>query len=461
MTVDHVFHRDFSKKYPLITHGEGIFLFDENGNKYLDASSGAIAANLGHGNTQIADAMANQARKVGFVHTLRFETEVLGQLAQKIANLAPEGFNTVYFTSGGSEANESAIKLAKQLHTDAGHSSKQIVIGRWQSYHGNTLGSLSAGGDIKRRQLYSPLLVNYAHIHSPNCIRCPYQRQREDCIKEKNASCITSLEQLIGQIGPDNVSAFIVEPIVGSQLGAVVPPDHYLQEVSLICKRHNIMLIADEVMTGFGRTGQHFAIDHFQNIPDIITFGKGVSAGYAPLAGMIVHDRLIENLINNGNGKFVHGYTYSGHPVSVAAGLAALTIYEHDLVLEHAQMMGAYLYQKLKKLQKLYPVIFDVRGKGLLLGLELALNTGEPFPANCHIADRINEIAMERGAVFYPGSGSVNGLEGDHLLIAPPLIIATEEIDEMVTILEDSLEIFLKEWGLLRDDILKHTRESE
>jgi adenosylmethionine-8-amino-7-oxononanoate aminotransferase len=444
---DYVFHRDFSKTYPIITHGKGIYLYDKNGKKYIDACSGAVAANLGHGVEEIADAIAIQAKQAAFVHSMRFETEVLFQLAEKIAILAPRTLNKVYFTSGGSEANESAIKLARQFHKDAGRPGKHIVIGRWQSYHGNTFGSLSAGGDIKRRQTYTPNLINFNHVHSPNCKRCPYQREKEDCDHNQNWSCVRAVESVINELGPENVSAFIAEPIVGSQLGAVSPPEAYFKEIRKICDQYNIVLIVDEVMTGFGRTGKDFGIQHFGIVPDIITFGKGVSAGYAPLAGMIVHDRIVDSLIENSKGKFVHGYTYSGHPVSVAAGLSVLTIYERDRIVNNVQFAGDYLKQQLFALKNRCPIIYDVRGEGLLVGIELAMDgeRGTPFPEKLHASERINNIAMDLGAVFYPGSGSINGYLGDHILISPPLNVTTGEIDEMVRILENSLKIFIEE----------------
>ncbi len=443
---DYVFHRDFSKSYPIITHGSGVYLYDKDGKRYLDGCSGAVAANLGHGIEEIADAMAGQAKKSAFVHTLRFETEVLHSLSKKIASIAPEGLDRVYFTSGGSEANESAIKLARQIHRDRGKAEKHIVIGRWQSYHGNTFGSLSAGGDIKRRHVYTPNLLDFEHIYSPNCLRCPYQRSLDECSRNQNPSCVQSLERLILELGPENVSAFIAEPIVGSQLGAVLPPEEYFQRVRVICDRYDVLLIIDEVMTGFGRTGSHFAIDHYGAIPDIITFGKGVAAGYAPLAGMIVHEDIVEGLLKHSKGKFMHGYTYSGHPVSVAAGLAVLQIYERENLCEKARMAGSYLYEKLKELQGEVPIIYDIRGKGLLLGVEIAADAaGTPFPPEAAASERINELAMEHGAVFYPGSGTIDGMRGDHLIISPPLTINQEEIDELIHSLRRALHDFITE----------------
>ncbi|WML50725.1 aminotransferase class III-fold pyridoxal phosphate-dependent enzyme [Neobacillus sp. PS3-34] len=239
----------------------------------------------------------------------------------------------------------------------------------------------------------------------------------------------------------------MAEPIVGSQLGAVSPPESYFKKIRKICDKYNIVLIVDEVMTGFGRTGKDFGIEHFGITPDIMTFGKGVSAGYAPLAGMVVHDRIVDSLIQNGKGKFVHGSTYSGSPVSVAAGLSVLTIYERENIVAKVQVVGDYLKEQLLALKKRSPIIFDVRGEGLLLGIELAADgeKGTPIKSEIHASERINSIAMELGAVFYPGSGSINGCLGDHLLITPPLTVTTDEIDEMIRILENSLQIFIKE----------------
>lgn len=439
LTNDYVFHRDFNKTYPLITHGEGVYLFDADGKRYLDASSGAVAANLGHGITEIADAMARQAQKVGFVHTVRFETEVMHDLAEKIAQLAPDPLNYVYFASGGSEANESAIKLARQIHRDRGDMDKHLAIGRWQNYHGNTLGSLSIGGDIKRRKPYTPILKHYPHLYTPDC------RQFHDKDETEYAlQCADELERLINEYGSENISCFLLEPIVGSQQGAMVPPKGYLKRVREICDQYNVILIADEVMTGFGRTGKDFAVEHFDFIPDIITFGKGVSAGYAPLSGMIVSDRLVESLITHSKGVFTHGYTYSGHPVSVAAGLAALQYYEEKNVRENCVRQGEYLKQQLLNVREKHATVGDIRGKGLLIGIDLLpdRHSSQQFPPSFAASEKLNQICMENGAVFYPGSGGIDGVNGEHLLIAPPLTIQQQEVDELIAILDQALTIF-------------------
>lgn len=441
---DPVFHRDLKMNYPIITHGEGVYLYDQTGKKYIDGSSGAVAANLGHSNKKIAQAMFEQANKIGFVHTLRFETKVLHDLANKIVEMAPNTLNKVYFTSGGSEANESAIKLARQYHRDKGDKDKHIVIGRWQSYHGNTLGSLSVGGDVKRRKPYTANLIKTEHINSPYCFRCPFNKSKNECAMEENYSCVTELERKIIELGAENVSAVIMEPIVGSQQGAVVPPINYFKKVREICDKYDVILIIDEVMTGFGRTGSNFAIEQFGIEPDILTFGKGVSAGYAPLAGMIVSDKIIEGILTNSDGKFIHGYTYSGHPVSVAAGLAALEIYEEENILQNCQNISKYLVEQLKQLKAHTNIISDIRGRGLLIGLELVKDNenNHVFDPKVQASNRINSIAMELGAIFYPGSGGIDGLHGEHLIISPPLNVNKKEIDELVSILLKTIKAF-------------------
>lgn len=442
--VDHVFHRDFNKRYPVIDYGKGVYLVDTNGKRYLDASSGAVAANLGHGVAEIADAMAEQAKKAAFVHTLRFETQVQHDLAKEISEIAPETLNHVYFTSGGSEANESALKLARQYHRDRGNKEKHLNIGRWQSYHGNTMGSLSVGGDVKRRQPYTPSLIKTDHVYSPYCHRCPYHLTEGQCSIREQLYCVSDLERLIIEIGPEFISSFICEPIVGSQQGAVVPPESYLKQVREVCDRYDILMIVDEVMTGFGRTGTHFAIEQFDVIPDMLTFGKGVSGGYAPLAGMIVSDRVIDSLKKNGQGRFIHGFTFSGHPVSVAAGLAAVRYYKEQNLLDNCQKQSEYLLQKLNKLQASHRSMGQIRGRGLLIGFELMKDRESDsfYSPSYGASERLNQLATNLGAIFYPGSGTIDGKQGDHLLIGPPLTIAQDEVDELIHILDQALTQF-------------------
>jgi adenosylmethionine-8-amino-7-oxononanoate aminotransferase len=430
---DHVFHRNLLKSYPMAVRAQGVYITDDSGKRYLDASSGAVAANLGHGVQEIVDAMAAQAGEVAFAHTLRFETHVLHRAAGKIAALAPEGLDTVFFASGGSEANEAAIKLARQFHLDRGNPSKHLVIGRQQSYHGNTLGALSAGGDVVRRGSFAPILLPFPHV--------PALPLRDDEGVEpttESGSLLPEAGQLgrvLAEVGAENVAAFICEPIVGSQQGALVPPQDYLTQVRRLCDEHDILLIVDEVMTGFGRTGKNFAVEHFGVTPDILTFGKGVTGGYAPLSGMVVAERIVDTIRDRSEGVFRHGYTYSGHPVSVAAADAALAYYADHRVLENVVHQGEYLWARLQELQARHPRMSGLRGKGLLLGFDLVDVEG----AAPLTSEEFNQRAMDNGAVFYPGRGAIDGVRGQHLLVAPPLTIRRQDVDRLIDILDQTL----------------------
>jgi adenosylmethionine-8-amino-7-oxononanoate aminotransferase len=433
-----VFHRDLNKSYPIIDRGQGSYLIDIDGRKYLDASSGAVAANLGHSNPEIAEAIYEQAIKVGFVHSMRFETEVLHELSEMIVSMAPENLDRVYYTSGGSEANESALKLARQIHRDKGKAGKFINIGRWQSYHGNTMGSLSVGGDVTRRFPYMPLLNKTEHVDSPYYTHADSESQ----IHEENMRCLEQLKRKVKELGDESISALIIEPIVGSQQGGLVPTKEYLQGVRKICDEHDIIFIADEVMTGFYRTGKPFAVQHFDVVPDIITFGKGVSAGYAPLGGMIVHNRLTEELLQYSNGKFIHGYTYSGHPISVAAGLATLKKYQSLNIQQLCDKNSDILVNRLIEIRKNSTIMGSIRGKGLLLGIELLKNAdqNELFDPSFQASQKLNNYAMELGAIFYPGSGAIDGERGEHLIIAPPLNSTEEELDMLLQVFQQSIQ---------------------
>ena len=435
---DYVFHRDFNMNYPIITHGEGCHLFTEDGESYIDGSSGAVAANLGHSNESIAKAMYEQAMKVGFVHTMRFETNLLHLTSQKIIEIAPKNMESVFFCSGGSEANESALKLCRQVNRDRGTATKFISIGRWQSYHGNTIGALSIGGDVQRRYPYTPLLNKTEHIDAPYY---PPHYSEGDKIKE-DERCLNQLQRVINEVGAENISAIMVEPIVGSQQGAMVPTSTYLKGIRTICNEFDIYMIVDEVMTGFYRTGESFAILHEKDVvPDIITFGKGITAGYAPLAGMIVHENVMKQLKQYSNGKFLHGFTYSGHPVCLAAGYSAIAEYKNQNIIENVKNQSSFIFKRLHEIQKNSKTIGSIRGKGLLIGVEFFENTKETkyFNEEVLFAAKFNSLAMKKGAVFYPGSGGVDGTKGEHILIAPPLNITTDDVEKLMNIFEETL----------------------
>lgn len=427
MSGDAVFHRNLSTDYPLVTRAEGSYLYTADGTQYLDGSSGAVAANLGHGVTEIADAMHEQALRVGFAHTLRFETAALHEAAERIRDLAPEGFSRVFFASGGSEANESAFKLARQYHLNRGEKNRHLVIGMWDNYHGNTLGALAVGGDAARRQHYAPML--------PRTLRLPSWRDSSDPMAP-----VAALEKLVRSEGAENISALILEPFVGSQLGAFEPPHAALRRIADICREHGIVFIADEVMSGFGRCGTDFAIERSGIVPDLITFGKGVTGGYAPLSGVIVSESIVR-VVREAGGIFHHGYTYSGHPVAAAAAAAALTVYVEREVLANVARQGEALFAALLGLAERFPqLITEVRGEGLLLCLELA-----PELAAQGGAELINRSAMAQGLVLYPGSSTRADTGGEaavfpHLLVAPPLTITEEEVTDLIARLGAALQ---------------------
>lgn len=430
VTSDAVFHRDLNAEYPIVDYGRGIYLHTLDGRTFLDASSGAVAANLGHGVPEIADAIQTQARRVGFAHTLRFETEALHEAATRICSVAPSHLERVFFASGGSEANESAFKLARQWHLSRGDADRHLVIGMWGNYHGNTLASLAVGGDADRRRHYSPML--------PRTLRLPSWREIDP------HRMPDALESLIVREGRQNIAALILETFVGSQLGAYEPPHEVLRALAEICRRHGVLLITDEVMTGFGRCGSHFAFERAGLEPDLVTFGKGVTGGYAPLSGVIVSASIVKQ-IREGGGIFNHGYTYSGHPVAAAAASAALALYAEKRLWENALEQGRRLKEGLAGLARQESgLIADVRGAGLLLALEFERAVLSPGGAT-----DVNRVAMQHGLVLYPGSslmtssGDESGERGllrrHHVLIAPPLNIDDSGVSDLLRRLEATL----------------------
>lgn len=437
-TQDHVFYRDLNRPMPVIVRGEGIYLYDEIGNRYLDGCSGSLVANIGHGNRRVAAVMERQAGDIAFTHLSRFRNRPAIELAGAIAASAPGSLNKVYFVSGGSEATESAIKLARQYHLERdGKSSKWKVIARGTSYHGGTLGALSATGDEPRRRKYDPMLIPFPHVAPCYCYRCPFGKSPDSC----SLQCADELERVVLQEGPENVAAFIAEPIVGAAAGALVPPDGYYQRIREICDQYEVLFIADEVMTGFGRTGAMFAIEHWQGVvPDILCVAKGMSAGYTPLGAIVVRDE-IHDVFRRGSGKFVHGHTYGANPLSCAIGLEVQAILAEEKLVENSRDQGEYLLARLRELQARRSLIGDVRGRGLMIGVELVADrkTKAPFPAAAGMAERFTRLALRHGLVVYPGQGCADGVNGDQFLIGPPLTITRSQCDELVSLLDRAL----------------------
>jgi adenosylmethionine-8-amino-7-oxononanoate aminotransferase len=426
-----VFPRNFLKTYPEAVRGEGCFVFTAGGQRYLDASGGAAVVTIGHGIPEIGRAMAEQATQLAYAHSSQFHTEPAERLARRVLDLAPRKMRDqgrVYFTSGGSEATETALKLARQYWVERGEKKRYRVISRSQSYHGASLGALSVSGNVRRREPFVPMLQEWGHILPCYCYRCPLGLEYPSC----NVDCADELDRLLEGQGSEDVAAFIFEPIVGATLGAVVPPEGYAQRIADICRRHNILLIADEVMSGMGRTGKPFAVEHWGVSPDMILVGKGIASGYAPLGAVIVAGHIAET-ISRGSGVFLHGFTYNAHPVATAAGNAVLDYIERERLFERVEPIGRELCAALETLRK-YSVVGDVRGKGLMLAIEIVRDTKtrEPFPAEAHMASRIQEDALEAGVMTYPIEGCADGARGDHILVAPPFTITSAMI-QMLT----------------------------
>jgi adenosylmethionine-8-amino-7-oxononanoate aminotransferase len=431
---DHVFYRNLRKSYPTVDRGEGIYIYDTEGKQYIDGSGRAAVVGIGHGVREITEAMFQQAERISFSHGSQFTSQTAIDLASKLVQLSPKGLTRVYYLSGGSEAIETAVKMARQYQVERRRPEKYKVISRWTSYHGNTLGALALSGHTGRRKYYLPLLQHTPHIAPAYCYRCPFELKPEKCSLE----CALDLEKTILYEGPDSVSAFLVEPIVGATAGILVPRDGYFQKIKEICDRYDVLLISDEVMTGMGRTGKNFGIDHWNVVPDMIVVGKGLSSGYTPIYTVIVKEE-IHRTIKEGSGAFVHGHTYSQNPLSCAIACAVIDyLITHNLVLRSARI-GEHLLHSLQSLYR-HEFVGDVRGKGLFAGIEFVKDkkTKEPFDPKLKLNALVGNRAFEKGLITYPGGGGADGIKGDHLLLAPPFIITEVQVDKMVSILDQT-----------------------
>ena len=415
-----------------ITRGEGVYMWDDEGNRYIDGSAGPVCVNIGHGVKEVADAVARQMAEISYAHSSHFTTGTVLEFAERLAKFAPPSLNRVYVCSGGSEATEASAKLARQYHLERGEPSRYKVIARWQSYHGNTLGALSMSGNIARRRRYVPLLLDFPHIPPAYCYRCPYGKTRDACDLE----CARALDWEVKANGKSEVSAFIAEPFVGATLGSLPAPDGYFQMIREICDDHGILFIADEVMTGVGRTGKNWGIDHWGVEPDIITAAKGLSGGYMPLGACIVSDGVAEAF----KGPFAHGHTYGSHPVSCAVGAAVLEYTVKHKLVERSAKLGEHLHKRLGILHD-HPTVGDIRGKGIFAGIEFVKDktTKEPFPADVAFYSRVVERCFQKRLLVYPGVATVDGYVGDHIQVAPPLVVTREQIDEIVSLLDEAI----------------------
>lgn len=438
--LTNVIHRDLNRPYATIVRAEGIYYFDDTGKRYLDGSGGSSSVtNIGHGVKEVADAVYRQISTLAYAPTHAFSTEPIEQLAKLIIEeFAPPGMDRVWFVSGGSEAVESAIKMALQYHRDRGQPTKHQIVSRWSSYHGSTFGAMAVSGNMPRRKKFLPMLPPSVHIPPSFPYRCWANSscQGSGC----DLSCAHHLEHTIRQLGPENVAAFIAEPVVGATLSAQPATPGYFQEIRRICDKYDVLFIADEVMTGFGRTGMKFGIDHWGVVPDMIACAKGMGGGYAPLGGVIVKPEIVGE-VRRTTGTFLVGHTAAGNPLSCATGLAVLNyVLEHDLIGNAAEV-GPYLKEKLAELMEHHEMIGDVRGIGLMAGVELVADraTKRPFPPEWKVSQLVGRAAIERGLITYPLMGSVDGIEGDHMLFTPPLTITRGQVDELIEMYDGAL----------------------
>lgn len=442
----HLFYQTRQRR-PVLDRGEGIYLYDRDGNAYLDGCSGAMVSNIGHSNPNVLAAMKKQMDKATFGYRLHFENEPAEMLATKTASYMPDGLDRVFFVSGGSEAVESCIKLARQYAVAVGQEKRWKVISRLPSYHGATLGALALTGMNSMTDPFEPMLRMMPKIPAPTC----YLDRDNLTLEQRGIRYADMLEEKIEREGPESVLAFIVEPIGGASTGALVPPDTYLPRIREICDKYGILLIFDEVMTGAGRTGKFLGGDHWPTVrPDIVALSKGFAAGYAPLGAMVADRRLVEPVLDHGG--FVHGYTYAGNPLACAAGLAVLAEVERQDLVTRADVMGARLKQELTGLMDRYPFIGDVRGRGLLLAFELVADreTMEPLPKELNAFTRLVEEAYSRKLIIY-ARRTRGGVIGDHFLVCPPLIIDEAQIGELMEKLTAALDSFADKAGLERN----------
>ncbi|MAW69971.1 MAG: aspartate aminotransferase family protein [Acidiferrobacteraceae bacterium] len=435
--MSHVFPRHTKNMPPLALSGEGCYLLDASGKRYFDGSGGAAVSCLGHGDPEVIEAVKTQVEKLAFAHTGFFTSEPAEKLADLLIANAPGELDRVLFVSGGSEANEAAIKLARQYFVEKGETNRRFLIARRQSYHGNTLGALAVGGNQWRRKQFSPLLVDVSHI-SP-CFEYA-DRNPDESTFDYGQRVAQELEDEILRLGTDSVIAFLAEPVVGATAGAVPAVEGYFTRIREICDRYGVLLILDEVMCGMGRTGHLFACEADNVTPDIVCVAKGLGAGYQPIGAMLCSSEIYRT-IEEGSGFFQHGHTYLGHPVATAAGCAVLeAILSRDLV-SRVRTMGERFDKALKDQFSEHAHVGDIRGRGLFRGIELVADkvSKSPFAPEKRLAAGIKKAAFEQGLICYPMSGTRDGVNGDHILLAPPFIIEDDQIDEVVTKLDTAI----------------------
>jgi adenosylmethionine-8-amino-7-oxononanoate aminotransferase len=438
MNQTHVLHRSLRQTPPVAVRGQGVWVYDSAGHAYLDGSGGAAVSCLGHNHPDIQAAMHAQIDALAYAHTSFFTTEVAERLADRLVADAPAGISHAYFVSGGSEAVEAALKMARQYFVEIGQPERRHIVARRQSYHGNTLGALAVGGNAWRRAQFAPLLIEVEHV-SP-CYAYRDQREGESA-EQYGERLAAELEQAFERLGPGSVMAFVAEPVVGATAGAVTAVPGYFRRVREVCDRHGVLLIADEVMCGMGRTGTLYAVEQEGVTPDLITIAKGLGGGYQPIGAVMAQQRIVDAM-QQGSGFFQHGHTYLGHAVACAASLAVQETIRRDGLLARVQAQGAGLRARLEQALGAHPHVGDIRGRGLFMGVELVQDRAskQTFDPALSLHARIKREAMARGLMVYPMGGTIDGRHGDHVLLAPPFIITDDELDQLTERLAGAID---------------------
>lgn len=436
--MTHVFHRNPRQTLAVAVAGKGIELIDSNGKHYIDASGGAAVSCLGHGHPRVIEAIKQQVDSLAYAHTSFFTTEVSEELARTLAQAAPGDLNHVYFVSGGSEAVEAALKLARQYFVEIGQTERRHFIARRQSYHGNPLGALAIGGNAWRREPFLPLLVPAHHVAPCYAYRDQGAGETDQQYAQRLAD---ELEAKILELGPQSVAAFVAETVVGATAGAVPPVADYLKRIRAVCDKYGVLLILDEIMSGMGRTGYLFACEEDGVVPDIVTIAKGLAAGYQPIGAMISSSRIYDAVVN-GSGFFQHGHTYIGHATACAAALAVQRTIAEDRLLDNVLARGEQLRARLRETLGDHPNVGDIRGRGLFVGVEFVADreTKATLDPALKMHARLKSTAMQNGLLIYPMGGTVDGVRGDHVLFAPPFICSAQDIDRMVERFAESVQ---------------------
>jgi adenosylmethionine-8-amino-7-oxononanoate aminotransferase len=439
--MTHILHRRLHAELPVAVAGRGITLTDSTGKTYLDASGGAAVSCLGHGHPDVLAAMHAQIDRLAYAHTSFFTTAVAEQLADHLIAHAPAGMSHAYLVSGGSEAVEAALKLARQYFVEIGQPEREHFIARRQSYHGNTLGALAVGGNAWRRRQFAPLLIDVAHVAPCYEYR---DRRPDESADAYGARLAQELEDTVQRLGPRKVIGFVAETVVGATLGAATAVPGYFKQVREVCDRHGMLFIADEVMCGMGRTGTLHAVEQEGVVPDLMAIAKGLGGGYQPIGAVLVQQRIV-GALERGSGFFQHGHTYIGHPVASAAALAVQQVIQRDHLLDAVRSLGARLAERLHASFAGHPNVGDIRGRGLFMAIELVQDreTKQPFDPALRLQARIKAEAMARGLMVYPMGGAIDGRAGDHVLLAPPFITTPAQIDEIVQRLAAALDAAL------------------